>query len=202
MFLSLKFVNTAILTLKFVKTVFLAWKFVDTAFLWRKFVNTRLLIALKDLLRSSITPQIKLVWSSDQEARVNIKGPLLMRNLMDRNSKSLSGSFLPTSKRANVVTILTSCDELVTKYYDLEGQFKVNNWRLMANYGICWQMLGGGGEWGRANFKFRKNRNTAVGRKQFLECVYNLTFYEFSKFGYKFSKFSYEFSTFGYIWLR
>ena len=62
----------------------------------------------------------------------------------------------------------------------------------MAFSGKCW------GEGGRANFKFRKNRKTAVGRKQFLECVYNLTFYEFSKFGYKFSKFSYEFSTFGY----
>ena len=39
----------------------LAWKFVNTAILSRTFVNTRSSIAMKDLLRSSITPQIKLV---------------------------------------------------------------------------------------------------------------------------------------------
>ena len=60
-FSALKFVNKVFLALKFVNTVFLAWKFVNTAFLSQKFVKTRSSIALKDLLRSSITPQIKLV---------------------------------------------------------------------------------------------------------------------------------------------
>ena len=66
-FLALKFVNTAFLALKFVNMVFLARKFVNTAFLLEKFVKTRSSIALKDLLRSSITPQIKLVCCSDIE---------------------------------------------------------------------------------------------------------------------------------------
>ena len=61
-FLTQKCVNTAFLSRKCVNTAFLSRKFVNTAFLSRKFVNTRSSIAFKDMLRSSIAPQIVLHW--------------------------------------------------------------------------------------------------------------------------------------------